>query len=29
MDEIKNIAGEFQTAHEAIDWIVGRMETRY
>lgn len=26
MDENKNIAGEFQTAQEAIDWIVGRME---
>lgn len=26
MDEIKNTVGEFQTAQEAIDWIVGRME---
>ncbi|WP_436234921.1 bifunctional folylpolyglutamate synthase/dihydrofolate synthase [Paenibacillus sp. LjRoot153] len=26
MDEIKNTAGEFQSAQEAIDWIVGRME---
>ena len=26
MDENKNTAGEFQTAQEAIDWIVGRME---
>jgi dihydrofolate synthase/folylpolyglutamate synthase len=26
MNEIKNTAGEFQSAQEAIDWIVGRME---
>lgn len=26
MDEIKNTADAFQTAQEAIDWIVGRME---